>query len=168
MAVLLKKLVKRELYFVTLGQQNMLNWLLLGSCCIVTHTRPCHLQPQLRLLFLLSCFFGWMGDHATFDVLFYLMIAWIYTCRAWYLSTRKTLICALCKRRQVYWDLTHIVVFTGTLIWYHTQTQTAHSGASRLTHPYHIYLHQLLYAHGSYLYYIKRLLSTMSFLFKNY
>ena len=26
------------------------------------------------LFFMLSCFFGWMGDHATFDVLFYLMI----------------------------------------------------------------------------------------------
>ena len=41
-------------------------------------------------------------------------------------------------RRQVYWGLTHNVVFTGTLIWYHTNTQThaLHSGASRLTHPY--------------------------------
>ena len=41
-------------------------------------------------------------------------------------------------RHQVYWGLTHNVVFTGTLIWYHTNTQThaLHSGASRLTHPY--------------------------------
>ena len=41
-------------------------------------------------------------------------------------------------RRQVYWGLTHNVVFTGTLIWYHTHKHThkAHSGASRLTHPY--------------------------------
>ena len=50
----------------------------------------------------------------------------------------------------------------------HTQTHTAHSEASRLTCPYNIYLHHLLYAHSSYLYYIKWLLSTMSFLFKNY
>ena len=50
----------------------------------------------------------------------------------------------------------------------HTQTHTAHSEASRLTCPYNIYLHYLLYAHSSYLYYIKWLLSTMSFLFKNY
>ena len=41
-------------------------------------------------------------------------------------------------RRQVYWGLTHNVVFTGTLIWYHTHKHThkAHSGASRPTHPY--------------------------------
>ena len=32
---------------------------------------PCHLQPPPQLFFLLSCFFGWMGDHASFDVLFY-------------------------------------------------------------------------------------------------
>ena len=37
-----------------------------------------HLQPPALLLFLLSCFFYWMGDRATFDVLFYLMILWIY------------------------------------------------------------------------------------------
>ena len=61
----------------------------------------------LPLFFLLPSFSGWMGDHVTFDVLFYLMIIWIYTCRVWYLSTRRTLICALCKRRQVYWDLAH-------------------------------------------------------------
>ena len=39
---------------------------------------PCRLQPQPPLLFLLSYFFDWMGDHATFGVLFYLMILWIY------------------------------------------------------------------------------------------
>ena len=31
-------------------------------------------------------FFDWMGNHATFDVLFYLMILWTYTCR-------RTLLC---------------------------------------------------------------------------
>ena len=40
-------------------------------------------------------------------------------------------------RCQIYWGLTHNVVF----YWYpdlisHTQAHTAHSGASRLTHPY--------------------------------
>ena len=58
-------------------------------------------------------------------------------------------------RHQVYWGLTHVVVF----YWYsdlisHTQTHTAHSGASRLTHSYNIYLHHLLCAHSSYLYYV--------------
>ena len=38
---------------------------------------------------------------------------------------------------QFYWVLTHDVVFTGTLILLsHTQTHTAHSEATRLTHPY--------------------------------
>ena len=43
---------------------------------------PCHLQPPPSLFFPLSCFFGWVGDHVTIDVLFYFMIIWIYTCRA--------------------------------------------------------------------------------------
>ena len=34
---------------------------------------PCHLQPPPQRFFLLSCFFGWMGDHVTFDKLLYLM-----------------------------------------------------------------------------------------------
>ena len=42
---------------------------------------PCCLQPPSPLLFLLPCFFDWMGDWATFDVVFYLMILWIYLCR---------------------------------------------------------------------------------------
>ena len=41
---------------------------------------PCCLQPLPSLLFLLSCFFGCMGDRPIFDVLFYLMTLWIYTC----------------------------------------------------------------------------------------
>ena len=35
---------------------------------------PCHLQIAPPLLFLLPCLFCWMGNHITFDVLFYLMI----------------------------------------------------------------------------------------------
>ena len=42
---------------------------------------PCYCQPLTPLLFLLSCFFDWLGDHATFDVLFCLMILWIHTCQ---------------------------------------------------------------------------------------
>ena len=40
-------------------------------------------------------FFGWMGDRTTFDVLFYLMILWIYTCRALVPCTRSILTCVL-------------------------------------------------------------------------
>ena len=32
--------------------------------------------------FPLSCFFGWMVDQTTFDVLFHLMMIWIYICWA--------------------------------------------------------------------------------------
>ena len=41
---------------------------------------PCCLQLPPPLLILLSCFFGWMGDRTTFDVLFYL-ISWMHACR---------------------------------------------------------------------------------------
>ena len=50
----------------------------------------CHSNPYSQLFFLSSCFFGWMGDH-TFNVLFYLMIIWIYTIEPWNLSTRMAL-----------------------------------------------------------------------------
>ena len=43
---------------------------------------PVASNPQPQCSFCLSCFFGWMGDCITFDVLFYLIILWIYTCRA--------------------------------------------------------------------------------------
>ena len=67
---------------------------------------PYCLQPPPSLLILWSCFFGWMGDLAAFDVLFYLMISWMYTCWAWgpwcfFYGTRC----------QVYWVLTHDVLF---------------------------------------------------------
>ena len=59
---------------------------------------PCHLQPPFPLFLLLSYFFGWMGDQATFDVLFYVMIIWISTCRSLVPYTRRTLMCALCNK----------------------------------------------------------------------
>ena len=50
---------------------------------ILSNPFSCCLRPQRTLLFLLSCFLGWMGDRATFDVLLCLMMLWIYTwCRA--------------------------------------------------------------------------------------
>ena len=64
------------------------------------------LQFPPPLLILLSCFFGWMGDHTTFDVLFYLMISWMYTCRA--LGPWCVFYATRC---QYYWGLTHNVVF---------------------------------------------------------
>ena len=91
---------------------------------------PCHLQPTLPLFFL-SCFFGWIGDLTTLNVLFQVMIIWIYTCQALW----RILISALCNKAPSL-QRSDKYFFTGTLIWYHTQkTHTAHSGASRLTHP---------------------------------
>ena len=96
---------------------------------------PCCLEPPAPLLIMLSCFFGWMGDCATFGVLFYLMRSWMYPCRA--LGPWCVFYATRC---QVYWGLTHVA-----FCWYsdlisqtqtHTQTHTAYSGASRLTHPY--------------------------------
>ena len=58
---------------------------------------PCCYQAPPLLLILLSCFFGWMGDRATFDVLFYLIISWMYTC--WVLGPSCVF---YATRRQVY------------------------------------------------------------------
>ena len=56
---------------------------------------PVTSKPPSHCSFCFPVFFGWMGDHATFDVPFYLMIIW-----------------------HIMW------FFTGTLIWYHTQRNT--------------------------------------------
>ena len=96
---------------------------------------PCHIQPISPLFFLLSCFFGWMGDHATFDVLFYLRIIWIWTCRGLILSTRWTLMCVLCNKASslmrcdterdilpvLWFDITHKNTHT------HTHTHKHHT-----------------------------------------
>ena len=96
---------------------------------------PCHLQPLPPLFFLLPCFFGRVGDHATFDVLFYLMTHF----KPWYLSVRRPWYVFYATRHQVYWGLTHDVGF----YWYSdlmspTHKHTAHSVASSLIlmHPH--------------------------------
>ena len=108
-------------------------------------TISCHFQSAPPLLFLLSCFFGWMGDCATFDVLFYLIIIWILG-----MSSLVTLV------PEVYWGLTHNMVF----YWYydlishtlsHKYTQHTQEPKELHTH-WNIYLHHLLCAHNSYLY----------------
>ena len=76
------------------------------------------LQPPPPLLFLLSCFFGWMGDRPTFDVLLHMLsldtLVPVGPCCLFYAT-----------RHQVYRGLTHNIVFW----WYsdllsHTQTHT--------------------------------------------
>ena len=82
----------RNLYIIGTGALNSLFYedlyCLYSLYCLTpsfsnfVQPRPCHLKIPPLLFFLLSSFFGWMGYHATFDVLFYLMIIWIYKCRA--------------------------------------------------------------------------------------
>ena len=90
------------------------------------------------LFFLLCCFFGWIGDHTTFDELFYLMITWIYTCQALVSEGPSFVFYATSVKFTEVWHI--IWFFTGTLVWYHTYTSTqthiAHTETSRLTHPY--------------------------------
>ena len=96
-----------------------------------------NLPPQL--FFLLSCFFDWLGDHATFDVLFYLMLTWIYTFQALVPRYENDLDMCFMQQGIRFTEVWHIMwFFIGTLIWYHkhTTTHTAHSRVSGLTHPY--------------------------------
>ena len=103
----------------------------------------CHPQTPHPLLFLLSCFFGSMGNQATFNVLLYLyndimtLHMYLYVCTLKYLD--------VCFPQQgiKFTEESHIMCFfAASLIYYHshtntlTQRYTAHSEASRLTHPY--------------------------------
>ena len=89
-----------------------------------TSHSPCRLQPPPPMFFLLSSFFGWIGDRTTFDWLFCLMIMYYGSAHVepWYTCTRRTLIMFYATRHQVYWGRHIMRVFAGTLIWYHTQT----------------------------------------------
>ena len=86
-------------------------------------------KPSPPLLFLMPCFFNWMGDCATFDVLFHLMILWIYNC--WALAP---------TRHQIYWGLTHNVVFFLVPLFdithTHTHKDTQHTQNISLKHSY--------------------------------
>ena len=99
----------------------------------------------------MSCFFDWISDPATFYVQFYLLILWIYTCWALvpchmiYARTYKDLAIWSMQQGVKFTEVWYMMLFfTGTLIWYHTctnthtceQRYTAHSGTNKLTHPY--------------------------------
>ena len=119
-----------------------------------------HHQPPPPLLVLLSCFFGWMGYCATFDVL--LNVTW---CNYWsthvkpcYRVVPKRACCMFyATRYQVYWGLTHNVFFFAVVIscthkHKHTLKHLPHSGANRLIHSYKCILTcHLLCAHSSHL-----------------
>ena len=75
---------------------------------------PCCLQPPTLILFLLSCFFGWMDE--------------VYTCR-----TLKCVLCSKASSLEVWHIMWFFLVLYPDLI-LHTRRQTVHSGASRLTY----------------------------------
>ena len=110
---------------------------------------PCHLQPTLPLFFL-SCFFGWIGDLTTLNVLFQVMIIWIYTCQALW----RILISALCNKAP---SLQRSDIFL-LVLWFDI-THKKHTQHTQGPVDWHIhvniYLHHLLRAHSSYLCYIK-------------
>ena len=83
---------------------------------------PCCLQPSPSLLFLMSCFFEWMGDLSTFNVLLHLMILWIYKCHTLYLRNRQTLICfrGLTNNVFFYW-YSDLISHTHTHTYIHTK-----------------------------------------------
>ena len=130
---------------------------------------PWRIQLPPPLLFLLSYFFSWIGDNATFD-------AALSDIMDLYVSNFDTLLperpyCVFyATKSQVYWFLTYAVFcwYSGLISYTHTNTHkhTQHTHGPIDWHNHtNIYQHHLLCAHSNY---IKNLLFTMSFLFKNY
>ena len=83
---------------------------------------PCRRQPPPPLLFLLSSFFDRMGDHATFDVLFCLMILWIHTCLTLVHQYQKDLDACFMQQGIKFTEVWHMWLFAGTPTWYHTNS----------------------------------------------
>ena len=137
---------------------------------------PCHQQPPLPLFFLLSCVFGRMVDLAIFNVLFYVMIIWIYTCRVLVPYYQKDLDVCFMQQGTKFSEVWHKIGFL--LVHWFDITHTKHTQHTQGPVDWHthinIYLHHLLCAHSSHLYYIKwlmnirNLLSAISLLLKNY
>ena len=102
-------------------------------------------------------FFGWMGDHATLEVLFYLIL-WIYTCRAMVLDVYDLDVCFI-QQGVKFTEVWHMWFFASALTWYHTQEHThTHKDTQHTQGPVNlhahinIYIHHLLCAHSNYLY----------------
>ena len=110
---------------------------------------PCHHQPSPPLLFLLSCFFDQMGDLTTFDVLFCLRILWIHTCQTLVRQYQKDLDVCFMQQGLRFTEVWHMWLIASTLIWYHKQTHRYTDWRTQIN----TYLHHLLCAYSSYLYY---------------
>ena len=137
------------------------------------HPLPCHLQFPPLLLFLLSCFFGRLGDRATFGVLFHFVhfmqqgVKFTVFDTMWFFAITLIWYCT----HQHIWYCTHQHTHTHTK----TQRHAIHSGARRLTLT-HLNIYTTCYVLTATIFItlndpftdIKNLLTTMYFLFKNY
>ena len=86
----------------------------------------------------------------------YYLIIWVYTCQASLPKYEKDLDVCFMQQGVSFTAFGHIRFFSGTLIWYHTQKHTEHTQEPVDWHTHmNIYLHHLLCAHSSYLFYIK-------------
>ena len=90
-----------------------------------------HPLPTLPVL-LWPCFFDWIGDLITSDVLFLMT-----DIMDLHMSRLGTFWCVLCNKVLVYQGLIHDVAFCkySDLISHTKKRHTTHSGANRLTHP---------------------------------
>ena len=77
---------------------------------------PCCLLSQPLLFILLSYFFDWMGDCITSDILYYLMISWMYK-----LSLRTLMISFFLV---LWFNITHTNTHAHTNTHTHTHTHT--------------------------------------------
>ena len=130
---------------------------------------PCCLQSPPPLLILLPCFFDWMGDRATFDVPFSLMISWMYTCRA-----LRPWCMFYAARRQVYWGLTCGFLLVHWFDITHSQTHTCkdtqhtqgpvywHTHINVIYTNFHVLIIAIFIALNEEFTYIKHLLPTLS------
>ena len=130
---------------------------------------PCCLQSPPPLLILLPCFFDWIGDRATFDVPFSLMISWMYTCQA-----LRPWCMFYAARRQVYWGLTCGFLLVHWFDITHSQTHTCkdtqhtqgpvywHTHINVIYTNFHVLIVAIFIALNEEFTYVKHLLSTLS------
>ena len=132
----------KSLYIVDRGMLNL--YFMKTPLYCLPPPLPCHFKPPIPMFFLLSCFFDRMADRTTLDVLFYLMIIWIYTCSALVPYYQKDLdMCFMQKASSLLRSET--CFFTGTLIWYHTHKHTQHTLRPVDWHAHIIYIYTTCY-----------------------
>ena len=115
-------------------------------------------KPSPPLLFLMSFFFDWMDHCATFNVLFYLMILWIYTCQALVPKYKDDIAMCFMQQRIRFTEVWNIM-WLFLVLWFdfittYTYKDIQHTQGPIDWHAHiNIYQHQLTCAHSNYLYY---------------